>query len=155
MRSYKDDLRIDEHNLETEWKQQSRIYMYWAEQEAEAQMVRDKLQRKLNVTHAEMDAKIRGAPKTYGIDKLSEPAIKNTILKTKEYREIELQLIEANKELKLFSGAVTGCEHKKRALSKLTDLWIAGYYGDSRGKKDDKRVQQMDDKRKQKGDSNT
>lgn len=138
MRSYKDDLRIDENNLEVEWMKQPRLYMYWAEQETAAQVERDKLQRRLTVLHAEYDAKIRAAPKTFGIEKISEPAIKNTIQKIEEYRELELSLIEANKNLKLLSAAVTAFEHKKRSLTKLTDLWIAGYYGGSKPSYGDK-----------------
>ena len=127
-RSYKDDLKIDINSLEVEWENQPSNYIYWAEQEVIAQEERDRLSRNLNLVKAEQDAKIRSKPEKYGIEKVSEGAISARVLRTPEYIKAEKLHAEAVTRAKKMAIAVAAFDHKKRALSKLTELLIAGYY---------------------------
>lgn len=129
-RSYTEDLNIDKDSLEIEWEKQPRLFIYWAEREVDAQEERDKAQRNMSVIKAEMDAKVRKDPEKYGIDNgIKEAAVSSAIVNSKEYKEAELKFIEATKNARLLSASVVAFDHKKRALTKLTDLWISGYYG--------------------------
>jgi hypothetical protein len=127
-RNYSDDLNVDVNALDKEWEKQPKYYMYYATQEAEAQEVRDKAVQRLSIVKSEMDAKVRKNPEVYGIEKVTETAISNVVNNDKEYREAENAIIEATKQMKIITAAVIAFDHKKRALTKLTDLWIAGYY---------------------------
>jgi hypothetical protein len=144
-RSYKKDLEVDKDRLDEEWERQTTLYIHWAEKEVEAQEERDKSQRRLNIIKAEMDAKVRSNPEKYGIEKISESAISHVVIQSKEYRGAELEYIESVKNAKILSAAVVAFDHKKRALTKLTDLYISGYYSKtgmpsgSREKVDEKR----------------
>jgi hypothetical protein len=129
-RDYREDVKPDKDNLEIEWERQPSLYMYYAEEEVIAQEEKDKAERNLAVTKAEMDAKVRSDPSRYKIEKVSESAILNVVLMSEEYRKAEERLIVAKKTARLLGHAVTAIgEQKKRALTKLSDLWIAGYYG--------------------------
>ena len=127
-RNYSNDLEVNKNGLDIEWEKQPKNYMYYAEQEAFAQEVKDKAVQKQSIVRAEMDAKIRSSPEKYGIEKTTETAISNVVNNSKEYREAENDVIEATKKMRILSAAVIAFDHKKRALTKLTDLWIAGYY---------------------------
>ena len=128
-KNYEKDLRIDKHALEIEWEKQPTLFMQYAELEADAQEVKDRAVQKLGITQAEMDAKIRKDPSGYGLgDKVTDTAIKHIVVNSKEYKAAEDAVIVATKKVRIFGSAVTAMEHKKRALTKLTDLYLGGYY---------------------------
>lgn len=133
-RNYDEDLRIDRDQLEIEWEKQPMIYFYWAQKEAEALEAKDRASQKLNIVQAEMDAKIRANPSQYGLgEKTTETAIKNILTNSKEYREAENELIEKNKIVRVLNAAVIAFDHKKKALTKLSDLWLGSYWASNGG----------------------
>lgn len=133
-RNYDEDLKIDKDQLEIEWEKQPMIYFYWAQKEAEALEARDRANQKMNIVQAEMDAKVRSNPSDYGLnDKPTETAIKNIVTNSKEYRLVENDVIEKNKTVRVLQAAVIAFDHKKRALTKLVDLWLGSYWSSSGG----------------------
>lgn len=131
-RDYNEDLKINLDALEEEFQRQPALYMFWAEQEVNAQEAKDKASQRLNIVQAEMDAKVRLNPLKYGLsEKATETAIKNVIINSKEYREAEEDVIVKTKSMRIFSAAVTAMEHKKRSLTKLSDLWLGQYWSAS------------------------
>lgn len=130
MSDYTADLEINKNKLDIEWQHQPQLYMQYAELDVLAQEERDKAIRNLGVVKAELDADIRSDPKRFGIEKATEAAIANVIINTKRYRDADAEVIEKTKRAKLLSAAVVAFEHRKRALTKLTDLWISGFYGE-------------------------
>lgn len=127
-RNYSLDLEVDKNRLDVEWEKQPSNYMYYAEQEVIAAEEKDKAVQRLSIVRAEMDAKVRSSPEKYKIDKVTETAISNVVNNSEEYRKVENEVIEKTKKMKILSAAVIAFDHKKRALTKLTDLYIAGYY---------------------------
>lgn len=127
-RNYSLDLEVDKNRLDVEWEKQPSNYMYYAEQEVIAAEEKDKAVQRLSIVRAEMDAKVRSSPEKYKIDKVTETAISNVVNNSEEYRKAENEVIEKTKKMKILSAAVIAFDHKKRALTKLTDLYIAGYY---------------------------
>jgi hypothetical protein len=133
-RDYNDDLAIDKNQLEIEWEKQAAIYFYWAEKEAEALEAKDRANQRLNIVQAEMDAKIRSNPSAYGLpEKTTETAIKNILANSKEYLEAENNVIEKNKTARVLAAAVKAFDHKKTGLSKLSELWLGGYWSTAGG----------------------
>ena len=130
--NYREDILIDRFNLEVEWESHTHKFINYMEQEVEAQDIRDQLERRLELVRAEMDDLIRSKPGKYGIEKVSETAIKSAIIKSKQYREAEGEYLKALKRTRLLSGVMKAMEHRKRALSDLTSLQISGYYSGSR-----------------------
>ena len=59
---YKDDIKIDKHNLDVEWMNHAVLFIEWAEKEVEAQFEKDKAKERLDLVKAELDSRIRSDP---------------------------------------------------------------------------------------------
>jgi len=136
---YKSDLTINKHQLDEELVIQPELYMKYAEQHADALMDRDRSKENLDVLRAEIDSEIRGNWEAFGFDKKpTENAIAGTITKDEKYREASSELIEKNRDSNILASAKEAMNHKKSALSKLVELYLAGYYAEVPMPKDKK-----------------
>jgi hypothetical protein len=127
-RSYEQDLEIDANNLDKEWLGYPRKLAYWINLEVEAQEEKDQAERNLEVVEAQMDEKIRLKPEVYGLEKVTEPSIKNAAKRSKEIEQANQRLIAAKKKARLLSGAVKTIEKTDKAMQHLGELWAAGYW---------------------------
>ena len=133
--NYMEELAIDLTSLHEEWRLQPQLYMKYSELSAGAQRNRDKAKEKLDIVKAELDDRIRSDPKSFGAPldkndqpKLTEAWISATILLQPEYSEVSSEIIAYNYELNIYNSAVRAFDHRKKALEKEVDLWIANYY---------------------------
>lgn len=125
----KDDLAIDKMSLDEEWERQPLLYLKYANDLAEAEINRDNLKDLIDVEKAAVERKIREKPEDYGITgKPTEGAIKAAILGDKEIEKITIEYFEASKEAKLLGSIVKALDHRKKALEKLVDLFLSGYF---------------------------
>jgi hypothetical protein len=143
---YREDIVIDKYNLDREWMNQPVLFLNWAEKEVEAQFERDKAKERLDLIKAELDLQIRTSPSSYGIDKITESSIQNTILRQKVYTEASESLLLANKNAKILNAAREAFEHRKKALEKITDLYISGYWADPKIKQEAKDLVDSNDR---------
>ena len=127
-----DDFRISGDKLEEEWLKHSVLYWGYSEKSAQAIKKRDLIREDIDQHRAELDRKIRKDPKKYGIEKVTEGAITAAITIDEKSIGLNSSLIDANEAVNRVSGAVKALEHKKRALEKLVELWLAGYYSEPR-----------------------
>jgi hypothetical protein len=126
---YKEDIQIDIHTLDAEWIKQASLYQYYARKEAVALYERDQLADKLALTQAQLDGDIRLNFKKHGFDsKPTEAAILNSIKQNPFYIKANSLLMKASCKAKIIGGAVRAFDHKKKALEKLTDLYLSGYW---------------------------
>lgn len=124
--SYKEDLSIDKYKLDYEWEKQASKFIEWAEKAVDALFERDKAKDFLELTRAQLDSEIR---KDVGEGKkLTEAAIQSQILQNERYISANDLYLEAVKNAKILDIAREAFDHKKKALEKITDLWIAGYW---------------------------
>lgn len=124
---YKKDLTIDKNNLDGEWEQQPLLFAKWAELAVEAAFDRDRAKQNLDVVRATLDQKVRMTAAATN-EKITEAAITNKIILSSEYQEAEQQVIEAIKNLGILNVARESFDHRKKALEKETDLYLAEYY---------------------------
>jgi ssRNA-specific RNase YbeY (16S rRNA maturation enzyme) len=129
---YKEDLEIDKNALDDAWQYQSILFCKWAEREVEAQFNRDKAKEQMDLVRARLDSDIRKNPKLFALEKITESAIENVILQTKEYREANNNYLNTIKEAKILSVAREAFDHRKSALTKLTDLFLSQYWAEPR-----------------------
>ena len=130
IRHYQDDLLIDKFNLAGEWERQPQLFIYWAGEAVYAQTVRDQISQQLDLIKAQLDSDIRLNWKEYGFDaKPTEPAIKAAALQQQGYVDKLAELSAATEHGNIMAAARAGFEHKRRALTSLTELQIAGFYG--------------------------
>jgi len=130
MRNYREDIKVDLNALEEEWEKQTILYDHYATLEVEADEEKDKAERRLEIAKAEMDERVRNAPKTYGLEENpKETAIKGAVARSKEVDAAEKGFHAAKKKAALAKVATRAiAEQKKRALTKASDLFAAGYY---------------------------
>jgi len=128
--NFKEDLVIDQFSLDKEWRQQALLYAHWAEKAVDASFEYDKAKERLDVIRAELDMNIRKDPSAFGIDKITEGAVQSAIANNAIYQEANSKLLESKRDAKLLDVARESFEHRKRALEKLTDLFLAKYYSE-------------------------
>jgi len=121
-------VQIDEHNLDKECINLPSAYLAYAHKSADAKRDVGELNAKLDVVKAELDFQIREHPAKYGLEKVTESAIKSTILKQDQYQEAEREVREAQHTADLHQAVVWALEHKKRALTLLVELHGMGYF---------------------------
>jgi hypothetical protein len=126
---YKEDIQIDVDQLDQEWIKQASLYQYYAKQEATALYERDQLVDTLTLVQAKLDGDIRLNFGKYGFEsKPTEAAILNSIKQNLIYTEANSLVMKASCKAKIIGGAVRAFDHKKKALEKLTDLYLSGYW---------------------------
>lgn len=129
--SYKEDVYIDKNKLDEAWENQALLFCQWAEKVVEATFDRDRAKENLEIVKATLDKKIRmDSARTN--TKITEEAIKNSIILSQDYQEANQQVIESVKTLGIMYVAKDSFEHRKAALSKLTDLWLSQYWSEPR-----------------------
>lgn len=126
---YKEDIKIDIDQLDQEWIKQAGLYQHYAKQEATALYERDQLIDSLALLQAQLDGDIRTNPEKFGITgKPTEAAILNKIKQQEAYTEANSCVMKSTCKAKIIGSAVRAFDHKKKALEKLTDLYLSGYW---------------------------
>ncbi len=119
---------IDEFALDKEWSRQTRIYMTYALQLAEAKKELLDAKAALDLIKAELDLRIRECPENYGLKKVTEPAIENAIILRKDYKLALKAMHHAKHKVDTFQAVVDGMEHRKKALENLVVLEGRNYF---------------------------
>lgn len=125
---------INEYELEREWVRQPELAKEWNEKLADAQLLLDEAEDNFEIAKAEIAKEIRDDPEEFGIEKTTEGAIKEAIPLQSRYEKASKRVREAKHAVGVLKAAVIAVEHKKRALEKLVDLWLAGYHSQPRVK---------------------
>lgn len=130
--SYKEDLSIDKFSLDTEWQSQPIKFAEWAEKAVEAAFEKDKCKEQLEIVRAQVDNKIR----ITSTEKITEAAISGKIILSAEYQTANSKYILATRAYNLLSVGREAFDHRKKALEKMTDLFLSGYWSDRPMKKE-------------------
>ena len=93
---YKEDMNIDPDELDLEVMDQAKLMVKYSALLAEAKERRDLMKEELDLTKAECDRDIREDPEKFGIVKMTETAVSNTILTIDDFKECQEQLRSAN-----------------------------------------------------------
>lgn len=126
---YKDEVKIDKFALDEEWLHHPAIFMKWAEKAADAVYDRDKAKERLDFIEAELDADVRSGWNGYCPDqKMTESGVTAWVRRQPMYREAVENLNTATRTMNIMIAAKVAFEHRKKALEKLTELFMAGHY---------------------------
>lgn len=126
--SDKTDFEIDPYRLDEEWVEQPRLYHMYAVELAEARKDLEEAKRMRDVAKAEADKLVRNEPERFGLSKVTENAIKETIPTVPEVQQAEKEVIEARYAMDIAEAAVGAMDHRKRALEGLVSLHLADYF---------------------------
>lgn len=126
------ELSIDENALDQEWLIQPRLYFRYAAELAIAQEEVSTKKARIDVVLAEVAADIRTNPEEYGIGKVTESAISESLQRSVIVKDAKAKLIEAQHSVGILSAAVGALDHRKKALEKLVDLRLSNYFSSPR-----------------------
>jgi len=130
--NYEDDIKIDESALDMEWLDQPSLMMKYARHAAECRMELDKAKEELELTKAELDKEIRSKSEKFGIEKITDKVVENTIPMQPQYKLASKNYINARFESDVAYGAVKAMETRKEALENLGRLLGLQYFAGPR-----------------------
>jgi hypothetical protein len=131
-------LSVDKDHLDLEWEKQPQLYMDWADLHARASNLREKIKTQIEKKEAELDQRIRIDPLSFGIDKVTESAIKSAIKRDDEYADLITDQDRIGLLISRLAAVVASMGQKKSALENLTELCLAGFYNSASGPARDK-----------------
>ncbi len=134
--NYEKDMNSDPSQLDIEWLEQSRLTMKYTKHQAQKQKEEDEAKEALALADAELDKEIRDDPEGFGISKVTDTVIKNTILLQKFHKESCKDYIESKFENNIAKGAVKSIDSKKTTLENLVKLNGQQYFAGPRSPRD-------------------
>ncbi len=137
----------DRYHLDEELVNQPRYYFEFAERLADARRDHERAEANKDLTYAELDQKMRANPEVFGIEKVTEGSVKQAITVHKKYQSAVATAIDAKHDMDVLQGAVTALDHRKRALEKLCELFLANYFANPRINGDSRTKMEEDGKR--------
>lgn len=126
--NYEKDIRIDETALDVEWLNQPELMRKYTRYQAGLQLDEDEAKENLEFITAELDKEIRSNPEKFGIEKITEGVIKNTILLQDKYKDINKEYLNAKFENNTGKGAIKAIDNRKKALENLVTLHGQQYF---------------------------
>ena len=133
---YEKDIKIDDSALDVEWLEQATLMMRYCQYAAKMRQRLDNAKEALDLVRAEVDKEVRTNPEKYGIEKVTEAVVQNTILMQPEYRTASETLIQARYEADIAQNAVRAVDQRKDALENLVRLHGQQYFAGPRVPRD-------------------
>lgn len=138
---------VDQFHLDKDWVQQPEFYHQYATKLADARMEWELAKADRDVVFAELDKAIRLTPSEYGLEKLTETIVANTVLLQPEAKKANRKVIEKRHEADLLQAMVDALDHRKKALENLVMLQGRDYFSEPRVDDEDVR-EVLNEKRK-------
>ena len=130
--NYKQDIKVDKYRLDDNWQEQAELYLDWGLAWIKAVSFRNHKKRKLLEVIAELDKKIREAPENYillmGDRKITETQFSNTILLQPEYKEANLDYLNAEERASQLEIIKNAFYQRRDELDGLTQLVRMSYF---------------------------
>jgi hypothetical protein len=128
MSNYEKDVTIDPDALDVEWLGQPGLIFKYSKKSAEAQIILSNAKESLELCKATLDRKIRTNPEKFGIEKITETVVANTIIAQSDYAEANKEYQEAQFEVNIIRGVMDALNNKKSALENLVKLHGQNYF---------------------------
>jgi hypothetical protein len=152
MVNYARDALIDESALDVEFLEQTNLMIRYAEHASQTKREAEEAKENLELVRAGLDKDIRQNPANYGLEKLTETVVSNTIILQPEYQEASKRLIQANYEAGMARFAAQAISDRKNCLEALVKLHGQQYFA---GPKIPRDLTTEAQKRKQQGEVDT
>lgn len=123
---------LDPNLLDEEWVRQPVLYHHYAIELANARAELERLRAARDVTTAELDKNIRAVPEEFGLLKITEGGVQQTVILQPRYQEADQAVRDAKHAVDISQVAVDTLDHRKKALEKLVDLRLADYFSTPR-----------------------
>ncbi len=141
-----DFYRIDLDRLEEECIAQPKL-MYDAIMElVEAKRDYEQAKADLQLTGSELDRDIRRNPSRFGLEKVTEDVVKQTVIWQVQYQNANKRVLETKYDMEVFGARVTALESKKKSLELAVDLWSKAYFAEPKIPREARTVMEADSK---------
>ena len=130
--SNSDFLDIDPDLLDEALLEQPRLAKRWLTKLAQAQFELDEAETSLKLMEAKLATRIRAAPENFGLSKVTDQAIKETIPLQAKYQRAVAAVNQAKHNVGVLKAMQTALDHRKRSLEKLVDLHGQHYFASPR-----------------------
>ncbi len=124
---YKEDLKIDEHNLDEECLKQSVLFEMYAQKLTPLYKLRDELKLEVERFAAKLDGVVRETASADG-KKITETMIQNEIIRNPQYADLQQKYIKICTEIKEAEIVKEAFQQRKEMLRLLTELYIGQYW---------------------------
>lgn len=138
MSEFDQDLEIDLHALDVEWKNQAVLYRKYCDSWAEAKGKVDSLKSRLDRMFASLFIKVKENPSAFTDGKVTEELAKSLVITQPEYVKLQKKYNEALEEFSLMYSAKSAFEQRKTALEYLTKLFLSNYWAEVRVSSEDR-----------------
>lgn len=125
-------LEIDTESLDSEWEMQPELVFKHGQRLAEAEEEVERAKAELEEEKARLDSQIREDPESYGIIKLTETQVTNTILLQPSYKDALDTYFTARNDYLVCRSVTTALDHKRSALENLVKLYGMNYFSSPR-----------------------
>lgn len=125
---YEATIKIDESALDIECLDQASLMLQICKLQSHLEKEEDLARENLDFVKANLDMEIRTDPNKFGVDKVTEGAIKSAILSNDSYKQASNAYINAKYENNVAKGAVRSFDQRKTMLEVLTKLHGQQYF---------------------------
>lgn len=127
-----DFYQFDKYSLETEWEKQPKLFWDYSVVLADRRADVERAEAEENVVYAEIEQEFR----LEKIDtKVTEAAVKAAVLTDERYKRAVESRIQAKHAADMAKAAVDTLSHRKTALEKEVELFLANYFAKPRAPK--------------------
>jgi len=127
-------LELDSDRLDEQWLEQPRLYHKYARKLANAKQTLEECKARLELVKAELGREIRLNPLGFGLEKITEAVVANTIIIQQGYKDAQEEYIAGKHRVDVVQAVVTTLDHRKRALESLVTLHGQDYFSTPRAK---------------------
>jgi len=146
--NYRKDLKINRFNLLDEMENHLQLCVDWAEQAAEAGLLKNRAERDIENIKGAIAISVRKNPKQYGLKKETETGIKDRIsLEKKVSTKLNIAYEKYFKAIKHYEILISVEKdfqyQRKMALEKMADMFLAGHQITPRANIDKKKPNEL------------
>ena len=121
-------LDIDKTRLDEECEKQPHLVWQYGALAAKAGKILDDAIASIKIVEAEVDGCVRECPADYGLEKTTDAAIKNAVLRSREYKDVINKVNTARRDLNMLNAANQALDHRRTSLSMLDGQQARGYF---------------------------
>ena len=125
-----DATKVDKFNLDEELVRQAELYERAGEVAADAEYNENLAENAYKVYKAELDIRIRQKPFEFGLDKVTDTAVKAYVEQNMQVQELYNTYLLAMQHAKKCNATAWALSHKKTALENLVSLHLRAYYSE-------------------------
>jgi len=122
------DVEIDEHDIMRVNTDHPRLYKQWNDAYAESRQIKSRKKQRLSILKAQVALEIKNDPLRFGIDKATDKMVDICINNDGRIIKAERELIDAQYDEDVLSGAVEAFSHRKDSINNITKLVLNDWH---------------------------